>query len=94
MRKGNLLIAVVLVALAGCAPLSDLFEREQSVPLSEVPDLVLKAAREAVAGIVFTEAEVEEEDGRRVYEIEGEADGKEYEIEVTEDGEVLEIEEG
>ena len=52
------------------------------------------AAREAVAGIVLTEAEVEEEDGRRVYEIEGEAEGKDYEIEVTEDGEVFEIEEG
>ena len=43
-------------------------------------------------GIEITEATVEEERGRTVYEIEGVADGIEYEFEVTADGKILEME--
>ncbi len=92
MSKWNVLVAIVVIALAGCAPLEELFESEKSIPLSEVPAPALEAARAAVEGIVLTEAEVEEEDGQLVYEIEGRANGKEYEIEVTAEGEILEIE--
>ena len=62
------------------------------IPLSDVPQKVIDAARSAVPGIVFEEASVEMEDGLEVFELEGEADGVEYEIEVTAEGEVLEIE--
>lgn len=65
---------------------------EKKVSLDKVPQKVIDAAKKAVKGIKITEAEVEEEDGRLVYELEGTADGKEYEIEVTEDGKVLEVE--
>ncbi len=92
MSKWNVLVAIAVIGLAGCAPLEELFESEKSIPLSEVPAPALEAARAAVEGIVLTEAEVEEEDGQLVYEIEGRANGKEYEIEVTAEGEVLEIE--
>ncbi len=92
MSKWNVLVAIVVIGLAGCAPLEELFESEKSIPLSEVPAPALEAARAAVEGIVLTEAEVEEEDGQLVYEIEGHVNGKEYEIEVTAEGEVLEIE--
>ena len=93
MNKWVVVVAVAVVGMAGCAPLADLFGGDEPIPLSEVPAPALEAARAAVEGIVLTEAEVEEEGGRLVYEIEGKANGKEYEIEVTAEGEVLEIEE-
>ena len=79
-------ISLSLLLLGACA------SNEVEVPLSEVPDVVLAAAREARPGIELTEAELETEDGVQVYELEGELDGVEYEIEVSPSGEVLEIE--
>ncbi|MHC4170276.1 MAG: PepSY domain-containing protein, partial [Planctomycetota bacterium] len=73
--------------------LDELFENEKEIPLSEVPAAAVAAAKGAVAGIELTEADVEKEDGRMVYDIEGTANGKEYTIEVTAEGEVLEVEE-
>jgi uncharacterized membrane protein YkoI len=67
-------------------------DEEEEIPLSNVPEAVMKAASAAVQGIVFEEAERELEDGQTVYCLEGEADGVEYEVEVTADGEVLEVE--
>ena len=93
MNKWNLVAAVAVVAVAGCASFDDLLDRDSPIALSEVPAAVRNAAENAVEGIVLTEAEVEEEDGQTVYEIEGKANGKEYEIEVTAEGKVLEIEE-
>ena len=61
-----------------------------------VPDANLRAAIEAAENITenitITEAEVEEEDGRTVYDLEGIEDRIEYEIEVTVDSKVLEVE--
>ncbi len=67
-------------------------EGEVSVPLSEVPAVVMNAAKGAVSGIIFTRAEREFEGGRMVYDMAGTMDGQAYEVEVTESGEVLEIE--
>ena len=75
---------------AGCGMFDA--EDEQEIALAEVPDAVMKAAQGAVEGIVLTEAEMEQEDGRVVYEVEGMADGQEYEMEITAAGEVLEVE--
>jgi uncharacterized membrane protein YkoI len=69
-----------------------MFENDKEVPLSEVPAPAIEAAQGAVEGITLTEADVETEDGRTVYDIEGTANGKEYTIEVTPEGEVLEVE--
>ena len=69
-------------------------DSEEEVPLSEVPQVVLDAAQQAVPGITLTEAELERTENGPVYEIEGEVDGQEYEIEVTAAGEVLEVERG
>ena len=93
MKLWQVVVALVLVSFVGCASLEGIFEDEETVPLSEVPAKVKAAASNAVKGIELTEAEVEREDDRVVYELEGEANGKEYEIEVTADGEVLEVEE-
>ncbi len=77
-----------LLLIAGTAAWAD-----KEIDLAEVPAAAMAAAQAAVEGIRITEAEVEEEDGRMVYELEGKAGGKEYEIEVTAEGEVLEVEE-
>jgi len=84
----------VIALLSGCAAMDELFEKEEEIPLSEVPAPVMTAAQGAVEGFVPEEAEVETEKGQMVYELEGQAaDGKEYEIEISVDGKVLEIEE-
>lgn len=84
-----LALLMLLAALTGCAGL----ESETEIPLSEVPDAALAAAQAEVPGFEVTEAEIEEEDGQKVYELEGTANGKEYEIEVSGTGEILEVEE-
>jgi uncharacterized membrane protein YkoI len=86
-------LAVLLYCSVSCASMCSSAEDEREIPLSEVPAAARAAAEGAVPGIRLTEAEVEEEGGRLVYELEGVADGKEYEIEVTAEGEVLEVEE-
>ena len=95
MTKWQLVVIAVITSLMGCTCLEKAKprEHEESVPLSDVPTKVKEAAQAAVKGIVFTEAEIEHEDGRVVHELEGEADGKKYEVEVTPDGKVIEVEE-
>jgi len=92
MNKWYLLIVIALIGLAGCAKMRDMIGMEQEVPLKDVPAVVLDAAKGAVEGIVLSEAEMETEDGKVVYELEGTANSVEYEIEVAADGTVLEIE--
>ena len=67
-------------------------EDDEEIELADVPQKVKDAAIAAVKGIKLTEASIEKEDGKTVYELEGTVDGKEYEIEVDEDGKVLEVE--
>ena len=69
-----------------------LWAQEESIPLADVPAIVIEAAETAVEGLQITSAEIEVEDDQTVYELEGTADGSEYEIEVSADGQVLEIE--
>jgi hypothetical protein len=64
------------------------------VALADVPDLVKKAATNAVPGFVLKEAEREGEGADAVYDLEGTANGTWYEIEVTAAGVVKEIEIG
>ena len=93
------LLALAALVLTGCE-MSDHHddddddETEVSVPLDEVPAAVMAAAKNAVPGAKFDEAESEVEDGVTVYELEGTVDGEEVEVEVTADGKVLEIERG
>ena len=83
--------AMGTLLLTGLAAWAD--EGEEDVPLADVPAAVMQAAAGAVEGVKITEAEVEMEDGKKIYELEGTANGVEYEIEVSEDGEVLSVEE-
>jgi uncharacterized membrane protein YkoI len=82
---------VLLCCSVACASLHAHHD-EHEIPLTDVPAAALAAAERAVPGIRLTEAEVETEGGRLVYELEGFLDGKEYAIEVTADGDVLEVE--
>lgn len=82
---------VMLVLFAGCFVVSS-WSGETKLPLEKVPEHVRQAALEAIPGIELVEAELEEEDGRLLYELEGTFDGKHYEIEITESGEVVEVE--
>ncbi len=91
-RPRVVLVALVLFLITGCTAMEELVEGEKAIPLSEVPTVALEAARAAVAGITLTEAEIDEEGGRLIYELAGRANGSDYEIEVTADGEVLEVE--
>jgi uncharacterized membrane protein YkoI len=65
---------------------------EQSIPLDQVPALVLQAALKAVPGLIVEEAELEVEDEVTVYGLAGTAGGKEVEVEVSAEGQVLEVE--
>lgn len=57
------------------------------VPVAEVPEPVLAAARAAREGVTITEAEAETRDGRRYFDIGGTLpDGTEIEFDVMEDG--------
>lgn len=100
--KWTLLSLSLFCGFAACATMGEMAdddedgeeENEVEIALSEVPKAVQEAAKGAVPGLTLgNEAEVEEENGVKVYEIEGTASGKEYEIEVSADGKVLEVEE-
>ena len=69
-------------------------DKEERIPLENVPAIVIAAAENAVEGISLTEAEIEQvKKGKVIYELEGVADGVFYEIEVASDGTVIEVEE-
>ncbi|MCZ7646995.1 MAG: PepSY domain-containing protein [Planctomycetota bacterium] len=67
--------------------------KEEKLALKDVPEAVLKAAQEAVKGIVFDEAEKKTRGETVVYELEGKAGEKRYEVKVSADGKVLKVEE-
>lgn len=92
MKTVALFSAAALLLLSGCETFDDAFDREREIALTEVPAAVLEAGKLAVPGFVAEEAEVENEQGRLVYELEGRAGAREIEIEILADGTVLEIE--
>jgi len=67
-------------------------EEEVPVALEDIPEVVLQALERLMPGANVTDAELETEDGIRVYELTFTLDGKTYEAEITPEGEVKEIE--
>lgn len=92
MKAWYCILLLVVAAGLGCESVESMFDKDEAIALSKVPEPALEAAKAAVPGIVLTEAEVEEENGQAVYEMTGMAEGKKYEIEVTAEGKVLEVE--
>jgi len=87
LMKNFIFLAITITIIAGCG------EKEGEIPLSEVPQVVLTAAQNAVEGIEFEEAEIEKTSDGMIYELEGIANGKIYEIEVSPEGKILAVEE-
>jgi uncharacterized membrane protein YkoI len=92
MIHSRLFVMLLAVSSVLAMAVPVLADDDEEIDLADVPQKVKDAAVAAVKGIKLTEASVEQEDGKTVYELEGTVDGKEYEIEVDEDGKVLEIE--
>ncbi len=76
------------IGLSACAD----FGGDEKIALSEVPVAVVAAAEGAVDGLQIKSAEIEDKDGRTVYELKGNANGVKHEVKVTADGEVLKVE--
>ena len=93
----KLLYAIPFICIILLVFTSGLFssfdEKEEKIELAKVPEVVLKAAQEAVEGIEIKEAEIEKTENGMIYELEGTADGKTYEVEITPDGKVIAVEE-
>ena len=84
-------LAAILLSATGCDS-GEYGEEEYIVDLSDVPELVLSAARDAVPGLLITRVEREETRRGTIYEVYGRANGRFYEIEIGADGTVFEIE--
>jgi ABC-type glycerol-3-phosphate transport system substrate-binding protein len=90
-----------LTLAAGCAgngttsPGEDsaLLSGKTAQPLDATPQAVIDAVNAALPGATILEVELEDEDGRQVYDVEAtDSEGVLYEVEVAADGSVLEIE--
>ena len=88
-RLGWFVLGLCLVALS-CRGHAEALE--EKIALDQLPEMVKKAALDAVKGIVLTKAEKETKDDTVVYEVEGKVGNKEYEIKISAMGKVLRIE--
>lgn len=66
--------------------------KEVKVAKTDLPEAVRATLEKEAPGATIEEIEMEEEDGKVVYEIEVEIDGKEIELEIAADGTLLEKE--
>ena len=78
----------LLFLMAGLTACANMWG-DKEIALSEVPAAAVAAAEGAVDGFQIKSAEIEDKDGRTVYELEGKANGVKHEVQVTADGQVL-----
>lgn len=89
MRKYLILTPVLLLLVAGCG---EVFEKTEMLPIDNVPEPVMKVAKEKLPGVKFDTAWTEKEGDKTVYEVRGKSsDGKTRDIKVTTEGTVLEV---
>lgn len=82
--------AITLIATGWLSACSD---KDDDIPLSEVPINVITTIQDILPGIVLHEAEREAEGSVVIYQLEGTLiNGKEYEIKITGSGEIIKIE--
>jgi hypothetical protein len=95
MTKSSVVLGLILFALLSVPSVwaAEDKEEDQKLALDQVPAAVLKAAQDAVKGIMITEAEKETKGEAVVYELTGKVGEKEYEIKVSPDGKVLGVKE-
>jgi uncharacterized membrane protein YkoI len=81
---------ITCLSLSGLIACSD---KDNEIPLSEVPAEIIAVAQNTLPGIVLDEAEKCTKDDRVVYELEGKLiSGEEYEMKITASGKILKIE--
>ena len=89
MKRIVLFATLFLTLLTGCG---ESFEKTEMMPIENVPETVLKVAKEKLPGVKFDSAWTEKVGGKTVYEVRGKsADGKTRDIKVSPDGTVLEV---
>lgn len=89
MKIRVLFLIVAVFTIAGC---KEAFEKTNMVPIENVPESVMKVAKEKLPGVKFDTAWTETEGKEVRYEVRGKsADGKTRDIKVTADGVVKEI---
>jgi hypothetical protein len=90
--KTSCLFAVCICLAWGCAKREKL-QPPEMVSLEQVPEPVMKAAREKLPDVRFDSAWKAHEHGQDVYEVRGKTStGKTFEVEVTPDGKVVGLE--
>lgn len=86
------LLSLCCVLTFGCAK-SEQPAQPEMLSLEEVPEIVMKAAREKLPDVRFDSAWKARERGQDVYEVRGKTSaGKVFEVEVTPDGVVVAVE--
>lgn len=90
--KVTCLIAVCFCLVTGCAK-HEKVEQPELLSLEQVPETVMKAAREKLPDVRFDSAWKAMEHGQEVYEVRGKTStGKVFEVEVAPDGTVVAVE--
>jgi len=90
-----LLIAALVLGLAGCAGMEERSEEgmAETVALADVPAPARATIEKNTAGGTITSIEKEEADGKTLYDVEATVGGKKVEYDVAEDGAILSSEE-
>ncbi len=89
MVRRPFVFLALLFSFVGC---SEAFEKTDMIPIKEVPEAVMKVAKEKLPNVNFDTAWTEKEAGKTVYEIRGKTnDGKTRDIKISPDGTVLEV---
>ena len=91
MRFVTWFSGLLIVAASGCG---EVLEPTEMIPVENLPEPVLKTAKEKLPDVKFDTAwkEHEQEDGEEVFEVRGKANGgKTRDIKVTASGKVLEV---
>ncbi len=83
----------VLLFAVGAIALLVFADDDQTMSLSQVPSAVRTTIEQQSAGAEIQEIELEDEDGKQIYEVEVIRDGKEVEFKVASDGTFLGYEE-
>ena len=89
MQLKLLATAILCSTIAGCG---EVFEKTEMVPIDNVPEAVMKVAKEKLPGVKFDTAWTEKDGDKTVYEVRGKSsDGKTRDIKISPDGSVLEV---
>jgi len=93
MKNASVAVGLVLLGLLvlPSAWAAEKEEQGEKIALEDVPAAVLKAADNAVKGIVLCEAQKKTKGPQVIYEFVGMVDEKTWDIKVSADGKVLEV---